>query len=212
MRLSEWRVKAPVRDALGPKVMAVVAPVLGTLAVEDDPQVWVLWGDDPASRFTIYAPTLAGLAAISVRSSGVMGARASAKMIRWSRLQVGELDVETEGAHRMISFQIESAVLRGADDAADAIGRFALVLLAAIEGRPWPAFDAPGRRRSTGKATPARAGSTRAASAKSGSAGSRPSATGTRRPAGTGTGSKPVPALPARTATPGPRTGAGRGS
>lgn len=198
MRLSEWRAKAPVRDALGPRIMAVVGPVLGVLAVEDDPHAWVLWGDDPASRFTIYVPTPPGLVAVSVRTTvvGPTGAtpRASAKMIRWSRLQVGELDVETEGAHRMTGFQIESTVLRGADDAADAVGRFALVVLAAIEGRPWPAFDAPVRRRPAGK-VPA---------AKAGSSGSKASARGTS--------AGKLPALPARTTTSGRTSGGGRGS
>ncbi|HEX7473663.1 MAG TPA: hypothetical protein VF323_11330 [Candidatus Limnocylindrales bacterium] len=203
MRLSEWRAKAPVRDALGAKVMAVVTPVLGVLDVEADPQVWVLWGDDPNSRYTIFAPIPAGLVVVAVRSTGAVGPRAAAKIVRWSRLQLGELSVETEGPHRMISFQLESSVLRGADDVADAVGRFALVIFAAVEGRPWPAFDAPGRRRAGG---PTGAGRSAAKGAKgTGSAKRAPSAGGTIGAASPADRANPkLPALPARTAGSGP--------
>lgn len=202
MRLSEWRAKAPVRDALGPKVMAVVTPVLGVLDVEADPQVWVLWGDDPSSKFTIFAPIPAGLVLVSVRSTGATGARAAAKIVRWSRLQLGELSVETEGPHRMISFQLESNVLRGADDIADAVGRFALVIFAAVEGRPWPPFDVPGRRRAGSRAGTAagKAGAARGAKGVGGAKGASAArgTTGTARSAG-----KANPKLPALTAGPG---------
>jgi len=196
MRLSEWRAKAPVRDALGPKVMAVVAPVLGILDVEADPQVWVLWGDDPGSRFTILAPIPAGLVLVSVRITGATGPRAAAKIVRWSRLQLGELSVETEGSHRMISFQVESSVLRGADDTADAVGRFALVVFAAIEGRPWPPFDAPGRRRTSGAA----AGKAGAAKGAKGSVGAKSASSARGTTATNRAPGKTTPKLPALTA------------
>lgn len=152
MRLSEWRAKPPVRDALGPKQLAVISPVLGVFGVENDPHAWVQWGDDPGSKYSILVPISAGLVVVAVRANiAGSGPRATAKVVRWSRLQMGELAVETEGPHRMISFQVDSFVLRGPDAAADAIGRFALVLLAAVEGRPWPPFDAPGRRRPTAR-------------------------------------------------------------
>jgi hypothetical protein len=212
MRLSEWRTNAPVKDALGPRVLAVVVPVLGVLDVEADPQAWVHWGDDPGSRYTIYAPIPSGLVVVAVRTMGASGPRATAKMIRWSRLQLGELSVETEGAHRMISFQLESTVLRGADDVADAVGRFALVVLAAVEGRPWPAFDAPGRRRSVprvaavAKGGPKKRVATRSASpVRSASAGKTPP--GTARAAGAP--ASKLTTLPARTATSGPGASSG---
>jgi hypothetical protein len=147
MRLSEWRARSRVRDALGPKVMAVVTPVLGVVEVEEDPHAWVQWGDDPATKYSLLVPIPAGLVVVAVRANiAGSGPRATAKIVRWSRLQMGELAVETEGTHRMVSFQVESFVLRGADENADAIGRFALVLLAAVEGRPWPPFDKTARR------------------------------------------------------------------
>ena len=202
MRLSEWRAKAPVRDALGPKVMAVVAPVLGILDVEADPQVWVLWGDDPGSRFTILAPIPAGLVLVSVRITGATGPRAAAKIVRWSRLQLGELSVETEGSHRMISFQVESSVLRGADDTADAVGRFALVVFAAIEGRPWPPFDAPGRRRPAGRAGTAagKAGAAKGAKGAKGSVAAKSASPAGRTTATSHAPGKATPKLPALTA------------
>ena len=156
MRLSEWRAGAPVRDALGAKVMAVVTPVLGVLEADPDPQVWVLWGDDPVAKYSILVPTPAGLIWLAVRVNlAGLGPRATAKLIRWPRLQLGELVVETEGPHRMVSFQVDAAILRGADAVADSIGRFALVLIAAVEGHPWPAFDRPRKGRAVSRATAA---------------------------------------------------------
>ena len=95
----------------------------------------------------------------------------------------------------MVSFQVESFVLRGPDETADSIGRFALVLLAAAEGRPWPPFDAPGRRRPT-----ARAGAAKRATAS----GPKAAPSTSRRAAAA---NPKLPALPARTAT--GRTGRG---
>lgn len=214
MRLSEWRQKAPVRDALGPRVMAVLGPVLGVLDVEDDPQVWVMWGEDPGTKFSVFAPIAAGLVIVVVRpNTGIGGPRAMAKIVRWSRVQIGELAVETEGPHRMISFQVESAVLRGADAVADAIGRFALVLLAAIEGRPWPAFDPPAlrRRASAGagkaaatKGTGAKGAGAKGAGAKGTGAKGAPTGRGASGPGRAAATDRRLPALPARTSSPGP--------
>lgn len=144
MRSSEWRATAPHRDAASPKVTAVVDPVLRALGADDDPHCWVVWGDDPASRYTMLVPTAAGLLTVHVRVSSVgEGPRASAKVTRWEKLQVGELAIETQGGHRLLTFQVEQHVLHAADEAADAIARFVLVLFAAIDGRSWPPFDAP---------------------------------------------------------------------
>jgi hypothetical protein len=69
------------------------------------------------------------------------GPRLSAKVTRWSRVQLGDLAVETQGIHRLLSFQVEQTVMRGADEVADKIAAFALVILAAVEGRPIPDLD-----------------------------------------------------------------------
>jgi hypothetical protein len=56
-----------------------------------------------------------------------------------------------QGGHRLISFQVETQVLNGADAAADAIAGFAHVLFAAVDGRAAPAASsAPARRAGTG--------------------------------------------------------------
>jgi len=51
---------------------------------------------------------------------------------------IGELTVETQAGHRLLSFQVEQQVLRGADDEADRVAAFALRVIAAIEGRTIP--------------------------------------------------------------------------
>jgi hypothetical protein len=148
MRLSEWRAAAPSKDAVATKVIAVVDPVLASLGVDPDPECWVAWGEEPAQRHTILAPMAAGLVACYVRVSVPgEGARAAAKLIRWNRVQLGELAIETQGGHRLLSFQVEGHVLRGADGEADRIAAFSLDLFAAVDGRPMPVRrPAAGRR------------------------------------------------------------------
>jgi len=158
MRLSVWRAAAKPREALGPKVTAVLQTVLTTLGAEDDPHCWVAWGDDPAARYTVFVPTSAGLVVAAVRVNVPQeGPRVSAKLARWSKLLPSELTVEAQAGHRLVSLQLEQQVIKGIDDDADAVARFILVLLAGIDGRPWPSFDPPpergtGRGRSTGAA------------------------------------------------------------
>ncbi len=158
MRLSEWRAEAPTRDALASKVTDVVAPVMRALTDDPDPECWIAWGDDPSIRYTILAPTEAGLVTCFVRVNVPgEGPRASAKLVRWNRVQVGELAIETQAGHRLVSFQVETSVLRGADAMADRVGAFAKRLFAAIDGRPWsPSPPAPAA------STPARRGTRRA--------------------------------------------------
>ena len=154
MRLTEWRAEAPAKEALTPRVLDVVGPVMQSLAGDPDPDCWVVWGDDPTVRYTVLAPTEAGLVACFVRLNVPgEGPRASAKLVRWSRVQVGELAVETQAGHRLLSFQVESSVLRGADEVADRIGTFAQQLFAAVDGRPWTAPAPPARARTSRRAT-----------------------------------------------------------
>jgi hypothetical protein len=143
MRLSEWRAKPPNKDAVAAKVSAVVDPVLAAFGVGRDPESWIAWGEEPAQRYTILVPTAPGLVTCYVRVNVPgSGPRAAAKLVRWNRVQLGELAVETQAAHRLLSFQVEQLVLRGADAEADRIAAFALDLFAAVDGRP-----APERRR-----------------------------------------------------------------
>ena len=167
MRLSEWRAGAPNREALSGRVLEVVLPVLESLGAEDDPHCWVSWGDDPAIRYLIFAPTAAGLVSCSVRLAlPGEGPRASGKVIRWHRVQVGELAVESTGGHRLVSFQVETQVLRGADVMADRIAAFGLALLAAIDGRPLPDLGARKRRRKVAAKAAKGSGATKRAAAK----------------------------------------------
>jgi hypothetical protein len=148
MRLSEWRAVAPKKESVPAKVNAVVDPVLASFGVGPDPECWVAWGDEPAQRYSILIPTAAGLAVCYVRVNVPgEGARAAAKLIRWPRVQLGELAIETQGGHRLLSFQVEQLVLRGADNEADRIAAFALELFAAVDGRPPPERKAAGASR-----------------------------------------------------------------
>jgi hypothetical protein len=150
MRFSGWRAKAPSRASVSTKVLAVVADAVATLGVEPDPECWVVWGDDPAIRYVVLIPTASGLVQLTVRVSVPgEGPRASGRIVRWNRVQLGELAVEIQGGHRLITFQVESQALHGADSAADEISRFAHTMYAAADGRPMPSVSGTRRPRST---------------------------------------------------------------
>jgi hypothetical protein len=181
MRLSEWRTGAPNREALSGRVLDVVVPVLDALGADADPHCWVAWGDDPSIRYVIFAPSPSGLISCSVRLAlPGEGPRASGKVVRWHRVQLGELAVETVGGHRLVSFQVESQVLRGADAVADKVAAFALALFAAVDGRPMPDLGARKRRRKSLAAKAGKAGKGAGAARRPAAAKAR---TGTVRPA-----------------------------
>lgn len=137
MRLSEWRRAAPHRDSMAAKVVGVLESVLATMGASPDPECWVAWGDDPSVRYTVLTPTAAGLLVVHARVNVPgEGPRAAAKLVRWPRVQFGELAVETQGGRRLLAFQVEGQILRGTDAEADRIAAFALLLLAAADGRP----------------------------------------------------------------------------
>jgi hypothetical protein len=181
MRLSEWRTRAPHKDAMTAKVLAVIDPVLASLGADPDPSAWIVWGEDPGVRYVMLVPTDAGLVQVLVRVNVPgEGPRASAKVIRWSRIQVGELGLEMVSGHRMLGFQVESHILHGRDEEGDAIASFALEVLARIDGRPFTP-----RAVQRGRSAKAGGGSTvgKAAGRKAGSASGKTGAT-TVGPAG----------------------------
>lgn len=161
MRLSDWRRKAPHRESMSAKVLALVEPVLDAMGADADPECWVAWGDDPSVRYTVLVPTDAGLIVAHVRVSHVgEGPRATAKVVRWPRVQLGELAVETQGGRRLLSFQVEGQILRGVDAEADQVSGFALGLLAAADGRTVTPRSRS-KRRSAGRAASAKGRSAR---------------------------------------------------
>lgn len=136
MRLSEWVDDAPTASVVVPRVLGVVQPVLAALGVGEDADVWVIWGEEPQVRWSVLAPTVAGLATVHVRVNVAQeGPRASGKLTRWPRVQVGDLAVEMQGLHRVVATTVEGQVLRGIDDVADRIAAFVAAIYAAIDGR-----------------------------------------------------------------------------
>lgn len=159
MRLSGWVEIAPRPEAVVPKVLAVVERMLVMLGCQPDPRCWVAWGDDPGARYTVFAATDAGLAQVNARVNVPgEGPRAGGKLIRWSRAQVGDLAVETQGGHRIVSFTLEGQVLRGTDESADAVAAFVLDVLAAIDGRPRSGDGEPDREAAKAPAGSSRTG------------------------------------------------------
>jgi hypothetical protein len=167
MRLSEWRASAPNKEAISPRVSDLIDPVLLALGSESDPDCWVAWGEEPAVRYTILVPIAAGLIVCYVRVNVAgEGPRTSAKLIRWNRVQLGELAIETQAAHRLVSFQVDQQVLRGADEMADRVGAFAMELFAAVDGRPMPVRPPTGRPAAAAPGTAAARGAAKGGSGK----------------------------------------------
>ncbi len=147
MRLSGWRSRAPGRGGIDQKVIDAVASILAALGAEPDAHCWVTFGDETGSRWTLMAPTQAGLVAVNVRPGAPgEGPRAGGRLIRWTKAQLGELAAETEHGHRIVMFQIEGQPVRGVDDDADEVAAFARLAIAGLEGGPLPDLDAGGRR------------------------------------------------------------------
>ena len=136
MRLSGWEPRAQHRDSVAAKVTAPAIEALVLLGAGPDPDCWIVWGDDPSARYTILAPAIAGLVIVNVRVNVPgEGPRAAGKIVRWHRVQIGELSVEVQGGHRLISFQVETHPLHGVDGGADEVSAFADSIFAAIDGR-----------------------------------------------------------------------------
>jgi hypothetical protein len=147
MRLDGWQQRAPHKDSLGPKVRDVIQPAIAALGGDPDPECWIVWGDDPAVRYTVLALSEAGLVLVAVRVNVPQeGPRSSAKLVRWNRVQTGELAMEIGGGHRLLSFQVEGQVLRGSDVEAEEIAAFALDVFAGMDGRPLGTRSATGGR------------------------------------------------------------------
>lgn len=118
-------------------------------------------------RYSILVPTDPGLIHCHVRVNvSGEGPRTTTKLVRWSRVTIGELALESQAGHRLLSFQVEQQVLRGVDAEADRVAAFALRLIAAIDGRPLPPVEedrppAPSRPASASRARPAAIGASR---------------------------------------------------
>jgi hypothetical protein len=139
VRLSEWQARTDNRDSMAEKVLAPARDALALLGAERDPECWIAWGDDPQVRWTILAPAIAGLVQVNVRVNVPgEGPRAAGKLVRWHRVQIGELSVEIQGGHRLLTFQVESLLLHGAGAEADAVAAFVERLFAAMDGRAQP--------------------------------------------------------------------------
>ena len=138
MQLGDWRKTAPNRECMSNAVLNVLRPVMSDLGAAADPDCWVQWGEEPQIRYLVMVPTSAGLISTAVRvNTGPDGPRATGKLIRWARLQLSELSVESAGGHRVVAVQVEGQVLKGTDGEADRICEFVRGLIAAVDGRDW---------------------------------------------------------------------------
>ena len=72
MRFSDWRTRAPTKESLGPKVIAVLEPIFELLGAREDAPCWIVWGEDPATRFLVFTISDAGLIQANARPTAGM--------------------------------------------------------------------------------------------------------------------------------------------
>ena len=122
--------QGPRRHRAGPRI---------ALGAEADPSCWVVWGDDPAVRYAISCRPTPGLLQVLARVN--VPRRGPARFGEGDPLEPAcswaSSRLEMAGGHRLLGFQVESHVLRGADDEGDAMASFALELFARVDGRPF---------------------------------------------------------------------------
>ncbi len=139
MRLSDWQASPQGQKVMTEKVGSAYGPALAVLGAEPDPEAHIVWGDDPDRSYVILVVADPGLIIVNVRVNVPQeGPRAAAKLVRWGRVQVGELSVEAHHGRRHVTSQVESIVLQGSDEEADEIGGFVGHMLARIDGRAVP--------------------------------------------------------------------------
>jgi hypothetical protein len=144
MRLRDWRDGAPRKECMAPKVLTVIDEAIALLGAEPNPDCWIAWGDDPTVRYTVLVPIDAGLLFVNIRVNVPgEGPRAQGKLIRWNRVQTGELAVEIHGGRRMLNFQIEGLVLHGSDAEAEILSEFVLIVYDGMDGRSGVVVAAP---------------------------------------------------------------------
>ncbi len=146
MRLSDWQASPQGQKVMTDKVASAYGPALAVIGAEPDPVAHIVWGEEPDRRYVILAAADAGLVIVNVRVNVPQeGPRASAKLVRWSRVQVGEVSVEAHHGRRHVTSQIESVVLQGTDEEADEIGAFVAHVLGRIDGRVVSPATGPSR-------------------------------------------------------------------
>jgi hypothetical protein len=140
MRLSDWQATLRGQRLMTGKVALAYGPALALFGAGLESDGYVVWGDDPDVHYSILVVGDAGLIVVVVRVNVPQeGPRASAKVIRWGRVSIGELSVDVTRGHRQATAQIESYILKGVDDDADRIGAFVGHVLTRIDGRVPPA-------------------------------------------------------------------------
>jgi hypothetical protein len=136
MRLSDWQATLRGQKLMTGKVALAFEPALALLGEGMESDGYVAWGDDPDVHYSILVVGEAGLIIVVVRVNVPQeGPRASAKVIRWGRVSIGELAVDVQRGRRQATAQIESYILKGVDEDADLIGAFIGAVLTRIDGR-----------------------------------------------------------------------------
>ena len=134
MRVNDWRATPEGGRHLTDRLVALIDPVAHALGAESDTACHVVWGDQPDARFQVLLATDAGLAILNVRVNVPQeGPRVSGRLVRWGRVQAGEVTIEAHSGHAQVSAQFEGQVLQGLDAAGERIAEWMIEVYRRVE-------------------------------------------------------------------------------
>ena len=135
MQFSDWCETDEGRRRIPEPLVTLIGNAMRTLGVPLDAPAHVIWGDQPGQRFMVMLACDAGLAILGVRPSTPQeGPRVSGRLLRWSRVQVGELAIEAHHGHVQASAQMEGQVLQGLDAAGAQVAGWMAEVYRRVEG------------------------------------------------------------------------------
>ncbi len=134
MRFDDWRATPEGERHLTERLVALIDPVSRVLGVGTETACHVVWGDQPPARFQVLLATEAGLAVLNVRVNVPQeGPRISGRLVRWGRVQAGEVTIEAHSGHAQVSAQFEGQVLQGLDTAGERIAEWMIEVYRRVE-------------------------------------------------------------------------------
>jgi hypothetical protein len=135
MRFADWQATPEGSRYLSDRLVKLIESAAHTLGARDATPCYVAWGEQPEARFQVMLSTDGGLAIFSVRANVPQeGPRLSGRLVRWARVQVGELTFEAHSGHVQVSAQFEGQVLLGLDAAGERIAEWMTEVYRRVDG------------------------------------------------------------------------------
>ncbi|MGC8634130.1 MAG: hypothetical protein ACP5VP_05630 [Candidatus Limnocylindrales bacterium] len=135
MRFADWQATPEGSRYLTDRLVPLIESAARTLGAHDATPCYVAWGDQPEARFQVMLSTDGGLGIFNVRVSVPQeGPRLSGRLVRWARVQAGEVTFEAHSGHIQVSAQFEGQVLLGLDEAGERIAEWMTEVYRRVDG------------------------------------------------------------------------------